>query len=350
MSNFNGCTRPKFAIVCGTTDNGKAKLRFLDFKDRSLYDPRLYPQILEIPCGKCPSCKLRYAREWSDRCISETFYHDQNYFVTLTYDDEHIPKNEKGTYTLRKSHMSQFMKNLRQALFRKYGERVEVLFFGCGEYGSLYHRPHLHLLLFGLPLDDLVFVEWHNGKPLYDSEFLEKIWQKGFVRVGYVTKKSANYVARYTYKKAFQDDTLFYQSFDIEPEFVNMSRRPAIGRKFFEDHYEFLFDNMSYPFGTEDGGEKIFTTKYWKKLLEKTDPVRYNSYIRDAMASMLNKKEILFNNHDKPYLDILSDVEREVTDKTKIFKERKESNVSFRHESKGRQALFQENRNVDEKD
>lgn len=362
-SHYNGCTRPKKAYIVGKTEAGKDKLKFFPWEYEgsvlpSDYSPEKYPSItftngvpdyVEIPCGRCPSCKLKYAREWSDRCIAETFYHDENYFLTLTYDDVHVPKNDRGILTLRKSHMSQFMKNLRQALFRKYGKRfTDLKFFGCGEYGSQTHRPHFHLLVFGLPLDDLVRVQFHNGKWLYDSEFLENIWQKGFVRIGYVTKKSANYVARYTYKKAFQNNSLFYQDFEIEPEFINMSRRPGLGKAFFEDHGDFLFENLSYPFGTEDGGEKIYVTKYWKKLLEKSDPLEYNTYKSTALTSMLNKKEILFNNHDKTYLEILKDIENEVVGRTKIFRERKELNASQYNSKKNRQVLFQENSNTDE--
>ena len=90
----------------------------------------------------------------------ELQYHDSAYFVTLTYDDFHIPKAyypdpETGevhtSYTLCKRDFQLWMKRLR----KKFSDD-KIRFFACGEYGGQTKRPHYHAIVFGLHLNDLV--------------------------------------------------------------------------------------------------------------------------------------------------------------------------------------------------
>ena len=48
-------------------------------------------EFIEIPCGKCSGCRLQRSREWANRCMLELEYHKSSYFVTLTYDEAHVP-------------------------------------------------------------------------------------------------------------------------------------------------------------------------------------------------------------------------------------------------------------------
>lgn len=45
---------------------------------------------LKLPCGKCIGCLLERSRQWAVRCIHEASLHNQNCFLTLTYDDYHL--------------------------------------------------------------------------------------------------------------------------------------------------------------------------------------------------------------------------------------------------------------------
>ena len=47
--------------------------------------------VVKVPCGKCIGCLLDRSRMWADRCMLEMQYHESNLFVTLTYDDVHVP-------------------------------------------------------------------------------------------------------------------------------------------------------------------------------------------------------------------------------------------------------------------
>ena len=107
--------------------------------------------FIEIPCGNCIGCRIAYSKQWADRCMLESQYHDENYFLTLTYDDDHVPRSgyydeETGewfdTFTLRKKDLQKFHKDLRKKLYGS--DKGEFRFFACGEYGDQTFRPHYH--------------------------------------------------------------------------------------------------------------------------------------------------------------------------------------------------------------
>ena len=94
---------------------------------------------ISIPCGQCIGCRLHKSRMWAVRCAHEMQMHEDNCFITLTYNAEHLPAPE--TLLLRDFQL--FMKTLRN----KNGAGIR--FFHCGEYGDKLARPHYHALLFG---------------------------------------------------------------------------------------------------------------------------------------------------------------------------------------------------------
>ena len=47
--------------------------------------------FIQVPCGQCYGCRLQYSREWANRCMLEASEYSSNFFLTLTYDDEHLP-------------------------------------------------------------------------------------------------------------------------------------------------------------------------------------------------------------------------------------------------------------------
>lgn len=94
-----------------------------------------------VPCGRCVNCRIAHSREWATRIIHEASMYDDTGFVTLTYDDEHLP--EDGG--LRKKDFQDFLKLLRYHL----GD-VKIKYYMCGEYGEKNHRPHYHAIMFGV--------------------------------------------------------------------------------------------------------------------------------------------------------------------------------------------------------
>lgn len=280
-------------------------------------DPEVYKYFVRqgrrllLPCRKCVGCRLSKSREWANRAVLEQLYHEESWFLTLTYDDEHLPPAfpvDPATgeilsihATLVKRDLQNFMKRLR------FNSGQKIRYFASGEYGSETYRPHYHLLLFGLHLDDLEIINHSfDGTPYFVSDFISKCWPFGIHILGRVTWQSAAYVARYTMKKATHGyDPRYYEVAGIEPEFQLVSRKPGLGRFYYDDHPE-LFDYSSFSVSTPSGGLKMYPPAYFKKLYSQDHPV--DSYVR----SYYNQKEAENLIHlklmltDNDYYDILS--------------------------------------------
>ena len=226
------CINPMYAIKLGD------KYKFVSsVTDSCLKDSKyLFSTVGKykiLPCGQCYQCRLERSREWAARCILEAQMHNENCFVTLTYDDAHLPLD----YGLQKSDLTNFFKRLRK------NTGVKLRYFACGEYGDLYSRPHYHICIFGYRPKDLVLIAQNRGVNLYSSDEILKAWQgRGFVSVGDVTFESAAYVARYVMKKVTGERAAdHYQG--REPEYVVMSRRPGIAAGWFEKYSEDVYPN-----------------------------------------------------------------------------------------------------------
>lgn len=95
--------------------------------------------------------------------------------------------------------------------------------------------------------------------------------------IGSVTEKSAEYVGRYAVKKINGDRAaMHYERIDpttgerywLQPEFSLMSRRPGIGRKFYE-----TFGSDLYPSDfVVVKGQKRAVPAYYDGLLDKDNP------------------------------------------------------------------------------
>lgn len=164
---------------------------------------------VKLPCGQCVGCRLERSRQWALRCMHESKLHDRNCFITLTYDEAHLPPDRGLHYR----DFQLFMKRLR----KRFGDNIR--FYMCGEYGEKVGRPHFHACLFGHDFDDKKLWSTTPAKSkLYRSESLEELWPNGFSSVGDVTFESAAYVARYITKKitgeAAESHYKFFRSFN----------------------------------------------------------------------------------------------------------------------------------------
>lgn len=200
---------------------------------------RRWAEEIPLPCGQCIGCRLERSRQWAVRCLHEAATYLDNSFVTLTYAPDKLP--EGGTLVPRDFQL--FMKKLR----RFYGKE-RISYFQCGEYGELLERPHYHACLFGVWFpDSKLHKHGPDGSPLYRSATLDRLWGLGSCLIGAVTFESAAYVARYCVAKVtgpeapgwyMQVDPDTGEIFDKEPEYVRMSRRPAIGKRWLDQFGE----------------------------------------------------------------------------------------------------------------
>lgn len=250
----------------GPNPNGKTPLVSLAFGDPKSPIP--------IPCSRCIGCRLERSKIWAVRCLNEAQLHEQNCFITLTYDDNHVPCGDKN-YTLVPRDLQLFFKRFR----KKCGE---LRFYACGEYGDQTHRPHYHACVFGYDFPDKVLHPSSSENPIYTSKILQSLWPYGYVTIGAVTFESAAYVARYIMKKQLGRGKKYYEKNGIEPEFVRMSRKPGIGLKWYE-----LYKNDVFPhdYMVIRNGVKIKPPKYYYSKYELTNPIEY------AIIKEKSKKE-----------------------------------------------------------
>lgn len=225
-----------------------------------------HDRFVDIPCQKCMECRLERSRQWAVRCMHEAATHDHNSFITLTYRPEDLPK--AGTLVLK--HWQKFMMDLR-ALVQVRSDRNEsderkarrakvltnpgkgIRYFHCGEYGEKGDRPHYHAIMFNCDFGDKDHRTERGGFSYYRSPILAELWGRGNVLVTDVSFETAAYVARYCTKK-ISGDAGWYDKKGVyhfgasehygvrRPEYATMSRRPGLGREWFDLFHEDWFE------------------------------------------------------------------------------------------------------------
>lgn len=112
---------------------------------------------MHVPCGKCGFCVEKAIKAWCLRLGHEMEVSSSAFFITLTYNDEHLPPNAE----LSKRDLQLFIKRLRKA-------NPGIRYFAIGEYGTEEGRPHYHAIIFNLVDLDLVNRSWtdNSGHPI----------------------------------------------------------------------------------------------------------------------------------------------------------------------------------------
>lgn len=165
-----------------------------------------------VPCGKCEICRASNRLEWQYRLRIHLMSCDKMpMFVTLTYDNEHVPYLMPDGDVLRdppfpdvlertvwRPDMSSFLKEYK----RKYGlSQQDFQYFGCMEYGDLFSRPHGHLILFG----DKDLYEIFMRDSALAQKRIHDVWKFGNVHVGIASYAGIAYVTKYVLKSNKED-------------------------------------------------------------------------------------------------------------------------------------------------
>ena len=193
---------------------------------------------LKLPCGKCLGCKSKTTNEWALRCSHEALFHEQNCFITLTYDDDLLPEGYNLEDGLEHAHFQKFMKRLR-----KHYRGKTIKYFMCGEYGGLNERPHFHALLFGIDFDDRSLHSVSGKVKNYISPTLAKLWPFGFHTIGNVHYGTAKYTAKYSLKRMGEEEISYNGR---RPEYRKMSH--GIGASYAQKYASDIavHDNIIY--------------------------------------------------------------------------------------------------------
>lgn len=225
-------------------------------------------------CNKCNTCKSRRSSRWIARLERERMCRRFTLFVTLTYDEFHlpllhfspdgtsivdesrsisIPLNElsflssadRQFFDMRMAHsgipygsvedIQKFHKRLNKWFFNNVTKSYQNFrYFTVCEYGSSTFRPHFHSIYFCD--DERVATNFEKG--------VYACWQNGSrLDVQYVEKSANSYVAQYL--NQLFDLPSFYSHSQIRPFFL-CSKRPPIGGDYYnEEEFRQIFENTS---------------------------------------------------------------------------------------------------------
>lgn len=238
-------------------------------------------QPLQVPCGKCTGCRADQALMWSIRAYHESTQHVNNSFITLTYDDAHLPEDGK----IVKKDLQDFFKRLRKRLHPQ-----KIRYIACGEYGEQTRRPHYHAIIFG---EDFTSDRIDLSDSLYSSYILTETWQSGQVSIAPVTMSSICYVCGYVTKKIGDADT-----------FSLMSRRPGIGHRWLEKYSDDIartgsvtIEGREFPVPKRyldwDSDNLDFLKAERARIVQQRDPLLHRESLRSRETNrnaLLSKK------------------------------------------------------------
>lgn len=241
-------------------------------------------RYVPVPCGKCPACLKRRVASWSFRLEMESLLWTKQFFLTLTYDNEHIPISENGFLTLRPKDLTDWFKRLRK-------RSGKLRYYLCGEYGTNTKRPHYHVILF-------------STSSLFESD-IESTWFHGSVYYGNVQPASIRYTVQYYDKGVWRKS---HVRDDREPEFSRMSQ--GIGKNFLTaKQVKNFLDNPQKSFIYDMEGRKIAIPRYYKKRMY--DYFGSAVTIANHPSILIHRDEMLLakEKHHKEISKIMADIE-----------------------------------------
>ena len=297
------------------------------------YEDLMYnPKVMLIPCGQCIGCRIRQREDWTTRIELEArdYPKEEVWFITLTYDDEHVPgmivktgeimrkvqytwkpgeKRPSSVQILLYEDIQKFLKRLRKAY------RGKLRYFVAGEYGEQTARPHYHMILYGWKPTDLenLYKIHHNG--YYTSEWLKGLWRMGQIQIAQAVPETYRYVAGYVTKKMYEIDgkkaNAYYKLGQTKP-FACMSLKPGLGDHYYQEHKAEIW-RQGYIQCTN--GKRAQIPRYYEKQMEAENPQRLWRIKQNRQKNAMQQKRLQVENQD--YKTVLETKERVTKKQTK---------------------------------
>lgn len=308
--------------------------RFSELSGKQLrYEDLMYnPKVMLIPCGQCIGCRIRQREDWTTRIELEArdYPKEEVWFITLTYDDEHVPgmivktgeimRKVQYTWKPREERPSsvqillyediqKFLKRLRKAY------RGKLRYFVAGEYGEQTARPHYHMILYGWKPTDLenLYKIHHNG--YYTSKWLKELWGMGQIQIAQAVPETYRYVAGYVTKKMYEIDgkkaNEYYELGQTKP-FACMSLKPGLGDHYYQEHKKEIW-RQGYIQCTN--GKRAQIPRYYEKQMEKENPQRLWRIKQNRQKNAIKQKRLQLEEQD--YKTVLETKERITKKQTK---------------------------------
>lgn len=210
------------------------------------------------------------------RLVLESRHHAENSFITLTYEDKHLPEDR----SLQPDHLRKFLHRMRK-------KKGPFRYYACGEYGDQTQRAHYHACLFGIGFADKIPFRKIGENQLYISEELNRLWGYGLTSVGELTFESAAYCARYVLKKktglakAAMHSVLDEETGELVPVIQpysvvsngggrNSTFKGGLGRVWLLQHNSDIYNNDKDFLVLR--GKKLRPPKYFDQVFDTIDP------------------------------------------------------------------------------
>lgn len=237
-------------------------------------------EIIPVPCGKCGECLKRKGDEWKFRCSVEAACSDSVIFITLTYDEFHLPRAKNGKSYPSKGDLQHFIHQLR-----KFIEPNRIRYFIASEYGPQTHRLHYHGLIFNFP--------YEQYNPV---EYITKAWGYGYVELSEANEERISYVCGYmlnTLKGKDKPLTL-------------MSTRPAIGSEWLTpQRVKYLLNTSSSVIHVN--GYYVTIPRYYLRKLQESNPEWYEDTKQLRKDYLVQRRERYLQELNDMYPDGLGE-------------------------------------------
>lgn len=219
-----------------------------------------------MPCRWCTQCRIdrRYVLE--SRINAEVQYYEfrgrNSTFATVTYDDPHLPRDG----SLKRGDAKKLMHRLRMH-YRRHTDIGDYKYICVGEYGDKLGRPHYHMILIGVPLDQ--------------SFHLAREWSYGTVDLKPLLPGGIRYVIKYIDKQVHGKyaEELYG---DMEQPFMLQSR--GIGERYMLANLDHM---LAYEYINKNGARSSIPHYYRDKLSKLSNrPLIANDQMESYVAQI----------------------------------------------------------------
>lgn len=210
-----------------------------------------------VPCGRCNACLVRSRAEWVARLKEEERVAASAYFLTLTYDNDHLPiqefvDSETGVCfyngVVSKDDVQKFNKRFRKYLDTHH--KTKVRYYLISEYGPDTLRPHYHAIYF---LDTALDADSVHRAAISAWPYCDPIR----LTVGLVTETRIKYVTEYCLTK---DGIPEY----LEPNFRLVSRNPGLGAAYVDRMRNWHLADYERFYVPQRGGDRCNLPRYYR--------------------------------------------------------------------------------------
>lgn len=211
-------------------------------------------------------------------------------FITFTYEDSFLPVTKGGRATLDKKDFTAAIKRLRNYQYKRCPGLPALKYYCVGEYGSEFHRPHYHAIIYNF---DQWEVEnaWSKNVDLYGG--VTKRFPIGNIQFDEVNNNTIAYVLKYLDKgKTVPSDP----EDDREPEFTLQSKGLGISYTQNPSIRKWHLSDIERNYVVNKQGKKIPLPRYYRnKIYDGPQQLEQRYYAQIAVENFwLDDREKFF--------------------------------------------------------